>query len=107
VPMELTIRGSSQYISEGEAHSCNPANLAHCLCSPEAIVFGDGKPQIGCLIHPSALCNGMDREAILDKAWVGIDMANQAAPSHSRIVPELVEILPCDSYLCKLSHFAS
>jgi hypothetical protein len=67
---------------------------------PEAIVFGDGKPQIGCLILPSELCKGMDQESIFEKAWVGIDMANKAAPSHSRIVPELVEILPCDYDLC-------
>ncbi|KAJ7493419.1 L-aminoadipate-semialdehyde dehydrogenase [Mycena galericulata] len=75
VPIELCIRGNSPYVAE-------------------AIVFGAGKPQTGCLILPSELARDLSHEEIMEKVWPVIEQANADAPTHSRLLPEMVEILP-------------
>ncbi|KAJ7132141.1 L-aminoadipate-semialdehyde dehydrogenase [Mycena epipterygia] len=75
VPIELCIRGNSPYVAE-------------------AIVFGAGKPQTGCLILPSDLAKDLSHAEIMEKVWPVIEQANAAAPTHSRLLPEMVEILP-------------
>jgi hypothetical protein len=76
VPIELVIRGNSPYVAE-------------------AIVFGAGRPQVGCLILPSEFGKELskDREAFLEKIWPVIEEANAQAPTHSRLLPEMVYIL--------------
>ncbi|KAK0470229.1 L-aminoadipate-semialdehyde dehydrogenase [Desarmillaria tabescens] len=76
VPMELCIR-NSPYVAE-------------------AIVFGTGEPQTGCLILPSGLAHeeGLSREELMSKVWPVIEQANAEAPTHSRLLPEMVEFLP-------------
>ena len=76
VPIELAIRGNSPYVAE-------------------AIVFGAGRPQIGCLILPSEFGGELskDREAYLKKIWPVIEEANAQAPTHSRLLPEMIGIL--------------
>ncbi|KAK7031412.1 L-aminoadipate-semialdehyde dehydrogenase [Favolaschia claudopus] len=75
VPMELAIRGNSPYVAE-------------------AIVFGAGRPQTGCLILPSDLAKDFSDAELIEKIWPVIEDANAQAPTHSRILPEMVEILP-------------
>ncbi|KAJ7173762.1 L-aminoadipate-semialdehyde dehydrogenase [Mycena filopes] len=75
VPIELAIRGNSPHVAE-------------------AIVFGAGKPQTGCLILPSDLAKGLSNAEIMEKVWPVIEQANAQAPTHSRLLPEMVEILP-------------
>ncbi|WVQ76625.1 hypothetical protein IAR50_006298 [Cryptococcus sp. DSM 104548] len=77
VPIELAIRGHSPLIQE-------------------CIVFGDGKPQVGALILPSEQGAELSKnpKQFLDTVWPVIEQANAEAPSHSRILPEMVEILP-------------
>lgn len=115
VPIELTIRGSSEYVAEGELWpkgftnqwlSASPGVASAWQAdSPmphptlAAIVFGDGRPQIGCLILPSEACAGMSSEDIKKSIIPAVEVANAAAPTHSRIVPELVEILPIGTYV--------
>ncbi|GBE77228.1 putative three-domain protein [Sparassis crispa] len=76
VPIELAIRGNSPYVEE-------------------AIVFGEGRPQVGCLILPSEFGKELskDRVAFLEKIWPVIEDANAQAPTHSRLLPEMVHIL--------------
>ncbi|CCM04467.1 uncharacterized protein FIBRA_06647 [Fibroporia radiculosa] len=76
VPIELAIRGNSPYVEE-------------------AIVFGDGRPQVGCLILPSELGKDLskDRDAFLKRIWPIVEDANAQAPTHSRILPEMIYIL--------------
>jgi hypothetical protein len=59
-------------------------------------VFGDGRPQCGALILPSEQGRVLaeDRKAFLDALWPVIAEANAAAPTHSRILPEMIEIIP-------------
>lgn len=59
-----------------------------------AIVFGAGKPQTGCLILPSDLAKDLSHAEIMEKVWPVIEQANAAAPTHSRLLPEMIEILP-------------
>lgn len=59
-----------------------------------AIVFGAGKPQTGCLILPSDLAKGLSNVEIIEKVWPVIEQANVQAPTHSRLLPEMIEILP-------------
>ncbi|KAJ6624936.1 L-aminoadipate-semialdehyde dehydrogenase [Mycena sp. CBHHK59/15] len=75
VPIELCIRGNSPYVAE-------------------AIVFGAGKPQTGCLILPSELAKDLSNAEIIQKVWPVIEQANAEAPTHSRLLPEMIEILP-------------
>lgn len=72
IPMELSIRGSPHVA--------------------EAIVFGAGKPQAGALIVLSGQHSNPD--AAMRLVWPSIEEANCKAPSHSRIIPELVHLLP-------------
>jgi len=82
VPIELAIRGNSPYIEE-------------------AIVFGDGRPQVGCLVLPSELGKDLskDKKAFLDKIWPVIEEANAQAPTHSRLLPEMVYILDYGTHI--------
>lgn len=59
-------------------------------------MFGDGRPQVGALLLPSASGAELsrDRSAYLAAVWPVIAAANARAPSHSRLLPEMVEILP-------------
>ncbi|THV03189.1 L-aminoadipate-semialdehyde dehydrogenase [Dendrothele bispora CBS 962.96] len=75
VPIELGIRGNSPYVAE-------------------AIVFGAGKPQTGCLILPSELAKDMSQEEMMEKVWPVVEEVNEQAPSHSRLLPEMIEVLP-------------
>ncbi|KIK50782.1 hypothetical protein GYMLUDRAFT_51012 [Collybiopsis luxurians FD-317 M1] len=75
VPMELCIRGNSPYVAE-------------------AIVFGTGKPQTGCLILPSELAKDMTEAELIQMIWPVIEEANAEAPTHSRILPEMIGFLP-------------
>lgn len=77
VPIEHAIRGSSPYVAE-------------------AVVFGTGRPQIGCIILPSDLGKELseDREAFMKKIWPVVERANAEAPSHSQLLPEMIHILP-------------
>ncbi|WVQ83357.1 hypothetical protein IAT38_005496 [Cryptococcus sp. DSM 104549] len=76
VPIELAIRGNSPLIAE-------------------CIIFGDGRPQVGALILPSEQGAELskDKKAYLDTIWPVIAEANASAPTHSRVLPEMVEIL--------------
>ena len=74
--LELAIQGNSPYVEQ-------------------CIVFGAGRPQIGCLLLLSELGKDLykDREAFMKKVWPVIEEANAQAPTHSRILPEMVYIL--------------
>lgn len=62
----------------------------------ECIVFGDGKPQVGALILPSDAGAELskDKEAFLDAIWPVVLEANSRAPTHSRLLREMIEVLP-------------
>ena len=62
----------------------------------ECIVFGDSRPQTGALILPSDAGAELskDKKAYIQAIWPVIAEANAAAPTHSRILPEMVEVLP-------------
>ncbi|TKY90272.1 hypothetical protein EX895_000270 [Sporisorium graminicola] len=88
VPMELAIR-ASQYVAD-------------CL------VFGAGRSQTGVLVVPSEVAlqearvqagSDADKEELLHQqmnelVWTAVEAGNKEAPSHSKIVPELVKLLP-------------
>lgn len=67
----------------------------------ECIVFGDGRPQVGCLLLPSDAAGDLwrDRKAYLDAVWPVVEAANAIAPSHSRILPEMIDILPAGTHV--------
>ncbi|KAJ4473884.1 L-aminoadipate-semialdehyde dehydrogenase [Lentinula aciculospora] len=75
VPMELCIRGNSPYVAE-------------------VIVFGSGKPTAGCLILPSDLAKDLSEFELMERIWPCIEQANAEAPTHSRLLPEMVGFLP-------------
>lgn len=75
VPIELCIRGNSPYVAE-------------------AIVFGAGRPQTGCLILPSDLGKDLNANELMKKIWPVVEQANAESPTHSRLLPEMIEFLP-------------
>lgn len=64
-----------------------------------AIVFGAARPQTGVLILPSELGKDLDRSQLMEKIWPVIEQANADAPTHSRILPEMVEFLPYGTHI--------
>lgn len=77
VPIELDVRGNSPLVAE-------------------CIVFGDQRPNAGALLLPSEAGAELskDPKAFIDAVWPVIEDANSRAPSHSRILPEMVDVLP-------------
>ncbi|KAJ3895239.1 L-aminoadipate-semialdehyde dehydrogenase [Lentinula edodes] len=80
VPMELCIRGNSPYVAE-------------------AIVFGAGQPTTGCLILPSELAKDLSNSELMEKVWPVIEEANAEAPTHSRLLPEMIGFLPYGTHV--------
>jgi hypothetical protein len=80
VPIELAIRGNSPLVQE-------------------CIVFGDARPQIGALILPSDQAGDIasDKKKYIDAIWSVIEEANARSPSHSRLVRDMIDILPMDT----------
>lgn len=66
----------------------------------DALVFGAGKPQTGALIvlQEGADTQGQDPHKLL---WPTIQAANAEAPSHSRLLPEMVRLLPAGTPFVK------
>ncbi|EPQ30075.1 uncharacterized protein PFL1_02192 [Pseudozyma flocculosa PF-1] len=79
VPIELAIRSSPL--------------VADCL------VFGAGRAQAGVLIIPSPAAHreGQTELELRDSMLDAVAVANAEAPSHSRIVPEMIKVLPFGS----------
>ncbi|KAJ9094096.1 hypothetical protein QFC21_006197 [Naganishia friedmannii] len=83
--VELSLKGDSPYISE-------------------AVVFGIARPHIGALLLPTErgaeLLKEEDGESQFFKAiWPIIEKANVEAPSHGKLLPEMLIILPEDTEL--------
>jgi hypothetical protein len=76
VPIELVLKGTSPYILE-------------------AVVFGAGRAQTGCLVVPSDLGRDLKPAEMLAKVWPAVEAANAEAPTHSRLLPEMLVFLPC------------
>ncbi|GAA5820969.1 hypothetical protein JCM11251_001899 [Rhodosporidiobolus azoricus] len=76
VPLELTLKGESPYVAE-------------------AIVFGTERSQAGVLV---ILADTVDpstpRKKLLELIKPALDLANSEAPSHSRLVEEMIVFLP-------------
>ncbi|KAN0063608.1 hypothetical protein ACQY0O_004056 [Thecaphora frezii] len=85
----------------------NPVPMEHAMrASPlvaNCVVFGAGRSQAGALIIPSdaavasvsTLRDEQTRQRALWRAMLpAVEAANHEAPSHSRIVPEMVRVLP-------------
>jgi NAD(P)-dependent dehydrogenase (short-subunit alcohol dehydrogenase family) len=91
VPIELAIVSPAPGVT-AETHS----QRGNSPLIQECIVFGDGKPQTGALILPSEAGEELskDTKAYIEAIWPVIAEANAAAPTHSRILPEMVEVLP-------------
>ncbi|KAL4873584.1 hypothetical protein BDV12DRAFT_208521 [Aspergillus spectabilis] len=61
------------------------------------LVFGVGKPLPGLIIVPSAECQNMTNDEILNIVWSDIEAANQNAEAFSQISRAMVIILPVGS----------
>ena len=72
----------------------------------ECIVFGDGKPQVGALILPSEAGAELSKNKAeyIKTIWPVIAEANSRAPTHSRILSEMVDVLPYGTEIPVVSH---
>jgi hypothetical protein len=43
---------------------------------------------------PSDLGKDLAREELMEKIWPVVEQANSEAPTHSRLLPEMIEFLP-------------
>lgn len=73
----------------------------------ECIVFGDGRPQVGALMLPSEQGEELSKDPnrFVDAVWPVISEANAKAPTHSRLLPEMVEVLPYGTVVPVVSGF--
>lgn len=83
--MELSLKGESPYISE-------------------AIIFGIARPHIGALILPTEkgadLLGQTDGDArFFNAIWPTIEKANEEAPSHGKLLPEMLIFLSANSQI--------
>jgi hypothetical protein len=83
--MELSLKGESPYISE-------------------AIVFGIARPHVGALILPTEkgaeLLKETEGEAkFFNAIWPSIEKANEDAPSHGKLLPEMLIFLPANTQI--------
>jgi hypothetical protein len=67
--------------------------------SAEAVVFGAGRPHIGALILPTELAKDLTPAQFFPLIWPTIQLANEAAPSHSRLLPEMLIYLKYNTKL--------
>lgn len=63
----------------------------------DALVVGAERPQTAALIIMSEEAEKYDLQTALELIWPAVQEANKAAPSHSRLVPELIRLLPATS----------
>ncbi|GAA5860908.1 hypothetical protein JCM8547_003885 [Rhodosporidiobolus lusitaniae] len=81
VPLELTLKGESPYVAE-------------------AIVFGTERSQAGVLIILSdSVDPSTPRKKLLELIKPALDLANSEAPSHSRLVEEMVVFLSASTVI--------
>ncbi|GAA6034265.1 hypothetical protein JCM8097_003814 [Rhodosporidiobolus ruineniae] len=81
VPLELTLKGESPYIAE-------------------AVVFGTERSQAGALIILSDSVNpATPRSKLVELIKPALDLANSEAPSHSRLVQEMLVFLPASTVI--------
>jgi long-subunit acyl-CoA synthetase (AMP-forming) len=83
--MELSLKGDSPYISE-------------------AVVFGIARPHVGALLLPTdkgaeLLKEENGESKFFNAIWPIIEKANVEAPSHGKLLPEMLIVLPVDSKL--------
>lgn len=97
VPIELDIvshhRPSSPSLAASRSNTDHQRGNSPLI--QECIVFGDGRPQVGALLLPSDAGAELsrNRSAYLEAVWPVIAAANARAPSHSRLLPEMIHIL--------------
>ncbi|KFY11178.1 hypothetical protein V492_04600 [Pseudogymnoascus sp. VKM F-4246] len=63
----------------------------------EAVVFGNGKPQLGMLIIPSEETVGIPESQILEYIWPTVESSNAAAPGYARVSTEMLKLLPASA----------
>ncbi|OBT57643.1 NRPS-like protein [Pseudogymnoascus sp. 24MN13] len=63
----------------------------------EAVVFGNGRPQLGMMIIPSKETAGMPESRILEHIWPVVEASNAAAPGYARVSVEMLKLLPASS----------
>ena len=63
----------------------------------EAIMIGNGRPQLGMMIIPSPDMPQVSESKILNHIWPVVKKANIAAPAYAQLTPEMIKILPADT----------
>ncbi|OBT64985.1 NRPS-like protein [Pseudogymnoascus sp. 23342-1-I1] len=63
----------------------------------EAVVFGNGKPQLGMMIIPSEDTIGIPENQILEYIWPVVESSNSVAPGYARVSVEMLKLLPASS----------
>jgi hypothetical protein len=63
----------------------------------EAIVFGNGEPQLGLMIIPSEETVGIPKSQILEYIWPVVESSNAVAPGYAKVSPEMVKLLPANT----------
>jgi hypothetical protein len=60
----------------------------------EAIMFGNGKPQLGMMIIPSPATKGLSSQEILHRLQPVISAANALVPGYAQLSLEMMQVLP-------------
>lgn len=63
----------------------------------EAIVFGNGRPQVGMIVIPSEETIGIPESQILESIWPSVELSNMAAPGYARVSVEMLKLLPASA----------
>ncbi len=105
--------GSDEYRLEGRqddtlvhinGEKTNPlpmeSTISHSSIVERALVFGHQRLCTGVLIQLNREeADNYSIDEILEKVWEAVEIANESAPSHSRILRQMVKCLPMNKIL--------
>lgn len=60
----------------------------------EAVIFGNGMPQLGMIIIPSEIMSNASTAEVIDSIWPVVEQQNQFSAAYAQIPQSMIKVLP-------------